>query len=67
MINILKEEVTKLFNFIQKNNQQELYNKYYTLNCEVLTKIKKMKESIPEFEARVNKKKEKLKESKSFT
>jgi hypothetical protein len=53
LINYLKEE---------KNNQQDLYNKYYTLNSEVCGKIKKINENLPEYEDKVKKKTSKLKE-----
>jgi hypothetical protein len=46
------------------NNQQDLYNKYYTLNSEVCSKYRNLKESIPEFEEKVKKKSDKLKASK---
>lgn len=58
----------KLINYLkdEKNNQQDLYNKYYTLNSEVCAKIKKIKDSLPEFEEKVKKKSEKLKNCKNM-
>jgi hypothetical protein len=48
------------------NNQQDLYNKYYTLNAEICGKIKMIKESIPEIEDKAKKKKEKLKSCNKY-
>ena len=58
----------KLINFLkeEKNSQQDLYNKYYTLNSEILVKLKKINETLPEFENKVNRKKEKLKASRNI-
>lgn len=44
--------------------QQDLYNKYYTLNGEVVAKTNKIKESLPELNAKIKRKEEKLKLSK---
>ncbi len=56
VINLIKEE---------KNNQQDLYNKYYTLNAVIEGKMKVIKQALPNFEQKIKKKKLKLKESKS--
>ena len=55
MINYFKDE---------KNHQQALYNKYFTLNNEVKTKIKKIQENLPNFEKKIKSKTQKLKDSK---
>ena len=44
------------------NQQQELYNKYYEMREEINSKIKFLKETIPELEVKVNQKSEKLKQ-----
>jgi hypothetical protein len=55
MINYFKDE---------KNHQQALYNKYFTLNNEVKTKIKKIQENLPNYEKKIKTKIQTLKESK---
>jgi len=52
MINYFKDE---------KNHQQALYNKYFTLNNEVKTKIKKINENLPSYEKKIKSKTNKLK------
>lgn len=53
MINFYKEE---------KSNQQDLFNKYFTLNSEVIAKTKKISEILPDLELKVKKKRDKLKD-----
>jgi len=55
MINYFKDE---------KNHQQALYNKYFTLNNEVKTKIKKINENLPSYEKKIKSKMNKLKDCK---
>lgn len=57
IVNYLKEE---------KNLQQDLYNKYYTLNSEICNKIKKIGDNLPQFESKIKEKQKKLKESKNI-
>jgi hypothetical protein len=45
----------------QTSKQQDLYNKYYTLNQDVQSRIKNLKSNLPSFEEKVNTKKQKLK------
>ena len=54
----------RLINYFkdEKNHQQALYNKYFTLNNEVKTKIKKINENLPAFEKKIKTKSNKLKE-----
>lgn len=55
MINYFKDE---------KNHQQALYNKYFTLNNEVKMKIKKINENLPSYEQKIKSKMNKLKSCK---
>ena len=45
----------------EKNKQQELFNKYYKMNTEAITKINKPKDIKPILEEKINKKTTKLK------
>ena len=57
----------RLINYFkdEKNHQQALYNKYFTLNNEVKIKIKKIKENLPTFEKKISTKMNKLKNCKN--
>lgn len=54
----------RLINYFkdEKNHQQALYNKYFTLNNEVKTKIKKINENLPGYEKKIKSKVNKLKD-----
>jgi hypothetical protein len=60
-INNLNEKMINYFKY-EKNNQQDLYNKYYTLNAEVCGKIRRINENLPDFEEKVKKKQSNLKQ-----
>ena len=59
--NNINERLINHFNS-KINQQQELYNKYYEMREEINSKIKFLKETIPELEVKVNQKSEKLKQ-----
>lgn len=52
LIQFLKNEV---------NNQQDLFNKYYTLNAEISRKIKSISDVLPDMESNIKEKSESLK------
>lgn len=64
MINVIKSEVLKSIN--QINAQQELFNRLYNFNSDIIIKITKLKNNQKETIEKIEKKRNELKSCKDF-